>query len=244
MFLRRFLWVPALLAGGGVLLSQPQDDVLRVTTRLVQIDVVVTDESGPVADLGPEDFTILDEGVPRPIAVFNLTRSRRSVEPAVELPLGAVSNRFDRDGRTPDTATVLLVDRLNTLGPDQPFADAQARAFLEDAPDEAWVAVYELTSGGLTVLGDYTSRPDEIRIALNDRKPQHSTPLQYSVCSLDDFQPDADLMPFYSGPTIDDAPRRIDAEPPPDPPDFCLSGPPDPFLRTAARYYVELRAGE
>jgi len=250
MFKRPLPWVFALLAGGGVLFSQSagDDGVLRVTTRLIQIDVVVTNDDGPVGDLAVEDFTVLDEGVRRAIAVFNVTRSDRSAEAAVELPEGVVSNRFDEDGRTPEAATVLLVDRFNTLAQDQPFADQQARTFLEDAPDDAWIAVYELTDQGLTVLGDYTSLPEQIREALDGRQPQHSVALQYSLCALDDFQPDADLLSFYSGPLILDTPMRIDAEPDTDPllqmpRDFCSDRPSVP-MRQVANYYLELRADQ
>ncbi|HJR06969.1 MAG TPA: VWA domain-containing protein [Pyrinomonadaceae bacterium] len=51
------------------------DEVLRVDTDLVLIDVAVTDASGrPVRNLSARDFKIYDEGVERPIAFFNVER--------------------------------------------------------------------------------------------------------------------------------------------------------------------------
>src|ERR1700730_4715943 len=49
-----------------------QDDKVRITVNLVQIDVTVTDSKGrPVTDLKPEDFEILEEGRPQKITNFS-----------------------------------------------------------------------------------------------------------------------------------------------------------------------------
>lgn len=49
----------------------PQDDVVRITTNLVQVDVVVTDKEGRrVADLRPEDFEIVENGKKQQITHF------------------------------------------------------------------------------------------------------------------------------------------------------------------------------
>jgi hypothetical protein len=48
-----------------------QDDVVRITTNLVQMDVVVTNKHGDQeADLQPEDSEIRVEGRPQPITNF------------------------------------------------------------------------------------------------------------------------------------------------------------------------------
>jgi VWFA-related protein len=58
------------------------DEVLRVDTDLVLIDVTVTDAAGrPVRNLSAEDFKIYDEGVERPIAFFNVERRRGQPRP-------------------------------------------------------------------------------------------------------------------------------------------------------------------
>lgn len=49
-----------------------QEDVVRITTNLVQIDVVVTDKDGkPVTDLRPDEFEILEEGKRQQITNFS-----------------------------------------------------------------------------------------------------------------------------------------------------------------------------
>jgi VWFA-related protein len=49
------------------------DNIVRVTTNLIQIDVVVTDSRGRlITDLKPEDFEILVNEKPQPITAFSL----------------------------------------------------------------------------------------------------------------------------------------------------------------------------
>ncbi|HEV2880789.1 MAG TPA: VWA domain-containing protein [Pyrinomonadaceae bacterium] len=64
--------------------TSPDDDdeVLRVDTDLVLVDVTVTDAAGrPVRNLSEEDFKIYDEGVERPVAFFNVERRRGQPRP-------------------------------------------------------------------------------------------------------------------------------------------------------------------
>jgi len=51
---------------------QNPDDVVKVTTNLVQVDAIVTDKQGrPVTDLRPEDFELSESGRIRPITNFS-----------------------------------------------------------------------------------------------------------------------------------------------------------------------------
>ena len=67
----KVLFVAVLVA----LLASPcvaQDDVVRVKSNLVNIDVLVKDKKGKyVADLKAEDFTIFENGVPQKIEFFD-----------------------------------------------------------------------------------------------------------------------------------------------------------------------------
>jgi hypothetical protein len=47
-----------------------QEDVVRITTNLVQVDAVVTKDEKQVTDLKAEDFEILEDGHPRTITNF------------------------------------------------------------------------------------------------------------------------------------------------------------------------------
>ena len=52
--------------------TEKSDDVIRVTTNLVQVDAVVTDkQGGPVTNLQAADFELLENGRPRAITEFS-----------------------------------------------------------------------------------------------------------------------------------------------------------------------------
>src|SRR5690242_16039825 len=52
--------------------KEGEDSVVRITTNLVQVDVLVTDKAGKqVTDLKPEDFEVLEDGHPQKITHFS-----------------------------------------------------------------------------------------------------------------------------------------------------------------------------
>src|SRR5580700_5392196 len=72
-----------------------EPNVIRSTTRLVQISVISQDAKGqPLAGLKKEDFTVLDEGKPQRIAVFTCA-SPAPATPPPALPPHYFTNRFD-----------------------------------------------------------------------------------------------------------------------------------------------------
>lgn len=78
---KKFLFaLMALLCAVSTSFAQTQsDDVVRITTNLVQIDVVVTKNGKPIKDLKAEDFEIFEDGRPQVITSFtyvsNLTNN-------------------------------------------------------------------------------------------------------------------------------------------------------------------------
>ena len=61
---------------------QEQDEVVRVTTNLVQADVIVTDKSGrQITDLRPEDFEILEDGKRQTLSHFSYISTERPNRP-------------------------------------------------------------------------------------------------------------------------------------------------------------------
>ena len=65
--------VTGLIQGQARSTSPPQEQpALRVTTRLVEVNVIVQDRAGqPVSDLTRDDFVVLDKGREQPIAFFS-----------------------------------------------------------------------------------------------------------------------------------------------------------------------------
>src|SRR5262245_24338097 len=75
--------------------SARQNDVIRINTRLVEVDVVVRGKNGPVTKLTKDDFTIFDNGKLQRVDVFSVSTEERSKpnENMAPLPAGVVSNR-------------------------------------------------------------------------------------------------------------------------------------------------------
>src|SRR5947209_4691903 len=60
-----------------------KDDVVRITSNLVQVDAVVTDKKGqPVTDLRPEEFEIYEDGRPQKITNFSFVSVADGAQPA------------------------------------------------------------------------------------------------------------------------------------------------------------------
>ena len=74
------------------------DEILRVDTDLVLVDVTVTDAGGrPVRNLTAGDFKLYDEGVERPIAFFNIERRRGAPRPVAVVFAVDVSGSMSPD---------------------------------------------------------------------------------------------------------------------------------------------------
>src|SRR5256712_13191138 len=59
--------------------SADDDDVIKVTSNLVSLDVIVKDKKGKaITDLKPEDFTVFENGVPQKIQFFDSTLTNGS----------------------------------------------------------------------------------------------------------------------------------------------------------------------
>src|SRR5437899_561067 len=104
---------------------------VRVTTRLVLADVVVTDKSGQrVKGLTQSDFTILENGKPQKISTFSF--ESRDFQPAprpTALPENVYTNRPEYD-MPPGPLVIMLLDGINTPVADQGYARSQMLRYL------------------------------------------------------------------------------------------------------------------
>ena len=89
---------------------------IRVTTRMVLVDVVVTDKHGnAVPGLHPEDFALEENGKPQKIVALSVPTASTDVP---TLPPGIYSNR--PQFRSPGgPITLMLLDAINTEFSDQ-----------------------------------------------------------------------------------------------------------------------------
>jgi VWFA-related protein len=162
--------------------------VVKVTTHLVQVNVVVQDKKGvPVADLTKDDFVVYDKGREQKIATFAMESSlpagsapARKIAPP---PPNVFTNKVESRPDAPKSVTVILFDGLNTKFEDQAYAKQQIIKYLQQVGPEDRVALYALGLD-LRVLHDFTSDTSELLAALAKHKGHYSQ-------ALTDANPDA-----------------------------------------------------
>ena len=152
--------------------AQVPAPTIRVTTRMVLVDVVVTDKQGkPVLGLKPADFALEENGKEQKISTFVTPEQNQPPAPGPALPPGIYSNRSQY--RSPGgPITVLLLDATNTQFKDQAYARRQMLRFVREQykPGQR-MAVFTLTDS-LHVLQDFTTDPQLLYTALQGYVPQ------------------------------------------------------------------------
>jgi VWFA-related protein len=161
----RLLLLAPILAGMlavGTLNAQMPDVVLRTTTRLVQVNVIVTKHGTAVPGLKKEDFQVFDNGKRQEIRQFS--EETRAILPsaAAPLPQGTFTNQLEERSGTPAAVTAILLDGVNTRFSDQTYARKQVVEFLKQIQPEDRIAIYTLDSRGLKVLHDYTTDSSDL----------------------------------------------------------------------------------
>lgn len=190
------LWLVAVPAA-----TAQDDGTIRVRTQLVMVDVVVTDGDDPIADLDAADFAVFDTGERQEIAVFDAIPGTGRPEETVAPTPGIVSNRRDWQGAVPTSATVVLVDRLNTPTTDQIYMNTLLLDFLEAFDDVGRLGLYQL-GNEFNLIHDYTEDPAQLIQLARDLEPEQSLALGSSdsnsgfEASLDTFGLDRRLAEF------------------------------------------------
>ncbi len=150
--------------------------VLRVTTRLVLVDVVVTDKQGqPVTDLTRDDFTLLENGKPQRIATFSLESPAQRVQQEAPSPLPPnVYTNKPEYRLPPGPLTVLMLDALNTPMQDQAYAREQMLRYLRTQLQPNQRTAILVLTGALLILQDFTTDPKALIAAVEKYNPEHS----------------------------------------------------------------------
>jgi VWFA-related protein len=150
--------------------TQPEV-VLKATTRLVQVSVIVQRHGQPVADLKKEDFQLRENGKPQKIDLFNVEATEKATLPqaAKPLPPGIYTNELAQRPGTPASVTIILLDTTNTKLTDQLIARQQVLKYLQTIKPEDHIGIYRF-SGGLKVLHSYTTDSSDLVALLGSYK--------------------------------------------------------------------------
>ena len=146
------------------------EDVVKISTNLIQLDVTVTDKSGKiVGDLKPDDFEIYENGEKQDISNFLFVS-------AAGTRAEAVKNRKDAPGIPPPPRTIraeqvrrtiaLVVDDL-TLSFESAVRVRQAlKKYVDEQMNDGDLVAIIRTGGGVGALQQFTSNKQQLYAAI------------------------------------------------------------------------------
>jgi VWFA-related protein len=189
----KYLFGPALIAVAAlaqapapVQKTAPQP-ILRATTRLVQVSVIVQRHGQPVADLKKEDFQIRDNGRPQRIDEFSVQSTTASSLPkaASPLPPGIFTNQLVQRPGSPASVTIILLDNTNTNVQNQMVARQQVLKYLQIIKPEDHIGIYTFANG-LKVLHSFmTDSSDLVALLANYKGKEIPDLSQANPAALD-----------------------------------------------------------
>jgi VWFA-related protein len=145
--------------------------VFHAETRLVIVDVVVTDKHGkPVTDLKKSDVTLLEDGKPQQVQLFepHIPRAQPKQLPKIDLPPNQYTN-FPM--QSPGSSlNIILFDTVNTPIADQAYARRQMIEFVKALPPGKPVALFTL-GRQLRMIAGFTTNSEELVAAATKVRP-------------------------------------------------------------------------
>jgi VWFA-related protein len=155
----------------------PSNMVLRSTTRLVVVDVVIVDSKGePVTGLKANDFTVLEDGKPQKISGFTFQHaSAASASPSTVHGANVYTNTPQY--KDASCLNVILLDTLNADLGGKVSAKDHLLKYLGTAPAIQPTALFALDTK-LTLLSDFTTDPKMLKAALEEFQPHTASKVQ------------------------------------------------------------------
>jgi VWFA-related protein len=132
---------------------------IHVTSRLVELDVVVTDAAGnPVKGLKPSDFALSEDGVHQPLA--NITEHDETTNVPAKPAPAAPPNTFAVQPPPPESVTKTVIFLDNLTYPNYPYVRADIATFMKTLPPGNPICIIRFDWHGLHLVQDFTSDPD------------------------------------------------------------------------------------
>jgi VWFA-related protein len=148
--------------------------VFRVNTRIVILDVVVTDKKGNVVNnLKQDDFTVYEDKQLQTIRTFE-PPSAHVMPPSPDgKPLVTSAADLPRIGNAP--VTILVLDELNTAFSDMAFARQSLQKYLNAQPEilNQPTALLVASNTKFQLLQDYTQKRADVLSALKAHFPEY-----------------------------------------------------------------------
>jgi VWFA-related protein len=146
------------------------DEVVRISTNLVQVDVTVTDKSGKIVrGLKPEDFEIYENGQREPISNFSFINNARETTAAPEktsekqqVVLPPTPIRPEQVRRT----IALVVDDLSLSFESTYYARRALKKFVDEQMQDGDLVAIIRTGGGVGALQQFTTDKRQLYAAI------------------------------------------------------------------------------
>lgn len=148
------------------------EDVVKISTALIQVDVTVTDRSGKiVTDLKPEDFEIFENGEKQNISNFSfISSSSETTQPTVKpnpkdklaIPIPSIQIRPEQVRRT----IALVVDDLTLSFESTYYVQRALKKFVNEQMQDGDLVAIIRTGGGIGALQQFSSDKRQLLAAI------------------------------------------------------------------------------
>lgn len=173
------IFATAILAQTADSPGNAPESTLRVNSRAVLVDVIVTDHNGnPVRGLKQEDFRVLEQGKHQSISFFeehsapSFAQHEQKME-FPQLPPNVFTNFSPMP--TPPVVNVLLLDSLNTPMADQMYLKKAAQNYLKNLKPGTRLGIFTM-SMRLSFIQGFSDDPAVLATAMGYRKNDRSEP--------------------------------------------------------------------
>ena len=176
---------------------QTSASTIKVETRVVLLDVVVTDHKDKtIPNLRQEGFQVTEDGKPQTLSAFEEHKREASAPVSLpSLPPNVYTNI--QPVKSGDSVNVLLIDLLNTQPWFQKGVCTQAIRYLKIVPPGTRLAIFSLNTQQLRLVRGFTTDFSGLSIALDDKKSgviPESSWLNPTPSQLADEQAGVDAM--------------------------------------------------
>jgi VWFA-related protein len=152
------------------------EDVVKISTTLIQLDVTVTDKSGKVVtDLKPEDFEIYENGERQEITNFSFISSTPRANPATTGTPGVKNTTTTPAPLLPPTQTkperirrtiALVVDDLTLSFQSTAYVRQSLKKFVDEQMQDGDLVAIIRTGAGAGALQQFTSDKRQLYAAI------------------------------------------------------------------------------
>src|SRR5689334_14793036 len=153
----------------SVAFAQDEQDVVKVKSNLVNIDVIVKDKKGKyISDLKPEDFTIIENGVAQKLEFFDAPLMRNEVKTTAAPTAAATTTISGPPSGMPRNYVALVIDSQTTdITNLKQVREGTLKYIREQITDNDVVALLSVTNG-LRMLQPFTQDKAKLMAALEN----------------------------------------------------------------------------